>query len=87
MSENHRVRGILPPRLNLAQRIHALFAKEKERTLWQLVTEERVDEINSLSRARPTDMHKNGRKEGGEHPQAVDDQEGLETVTANPLKE
>ena len=51
------------------------------------MTEERVNEINSLSRACPTDMHKNGRKKGGEHPQAVDDQEGFETVVANPLKE
>jgi hypothetical protein len=32
-------------------------------------------------------MHKKWRKKGSEHPQAIDDQEGFETVTANPLKE
>jgi hypothetical protein len=32
-------------------------------------------------------MHKKGRKERSEHPQAVDDEEGLKTVVTNPLKE
>ena len=51
------------------------------------MAEKRINEIHSLAYAHPTAMHKKGRKEGGEHPQAVDDQEDLETVTANPLKE
>lgn len=51
------------------------------------MTEERIDEIDGLPGARPTNVHPDGRKEGSEHPQAIDDQKSFESVTSNPWKE
>ena len=51
------------------------------------MTEEGIDEIDCIPGACPADVHQDRRKEGSEHPHAIDEQKGFEIVTANPLKE
>ena len=87
LSQDQRVDRILPGVLYFDQRVHHFWAEEEKGALRQLMTEKRINEIHRLACARPTGVHKKGRKEGSEHPQAVCDQESFETVTANPLKE
>ena len=51
------------------------------------MTEEGIYEIDYFPGPYPTDVHQDRRKEGSEHPQAIADQKGFESVAANPLEE
>ena len=51
------------------------------------MTKERIDEIDRFSGVCPTNLHEERRKEGSEHPQAIDQQKDYETMTANPMQE
>src|SRR3990172_2741935 len=68
LSKDHRIDCVLPRGLNLIQGIHRPFAEQKERALWQLMAEKRVDKINCFSRASPTDLHKDRCEKRSEYP-------------------
>ena len=62
LAQDDWVEGMLPGSLNLAERIHAFRSKQEKRALRQLVTEERVNQVDRLPGARPFPMHENGRQ-------------------------
>ena len=67
---------------------YMLFSpKKKKGTLWKLVTKKGVNEVDRLSRARPTNIHEEGHEKRREYPQSIDDQKSLKPMIANPLKD